>query len=139
MKLIRKSTSETVPLEDGFLWSDEFSWKPIEQNQEYAINGALIIQEGMKRAGRSLLLQPANSKKGWIKLSHLRTLREWSELQDEQFTLKFEWPHDQREFNVIFNHQQGALEAEPIKGSPAVSLDTYFNVTMRFTEVNNGD
>jgi hypothetical protein len=36
MRLKRNATNETVPLEDGFLWSDEFAWKPIEQNQEYA-------------------------------------------------------------------------------------------------------
>ena len=137
MQLTRKTTSETVPLEDGFLWSDEFDWKPIEQNQGYAINGALIIQEGEKQSGRSITLGPASQKKGWIKLSHLRTLREWTELQEETFTLRFEWPHDKREFKVIFNHAQGALEAKPIKDSPAVSLDTYFNVTMRFTEVSD--
>jgi hypothetical protein len=31
MKLKRNATNETVPLENGFLWSDEFDWKPIEQ------------------------------------------------------------------------------------------------------------
>ena len=39
MRLIRKATSQTIPLENGFLWSDEFDWKPIEQNQERAIDG----------------------------------------------------------------------------------------------------
>ena len=45
MRLVRKSTSEAVSLEDGFLWSDEFEWKPIEQNQEYAVDGTLIVQD----------------------------------------------------------------------------------------------
>lgn len=137
MKLIRKSTSETIQLEDGFFWSDE-NWTAIQQNQEYAINGALIIQEGRKQAGRPITLQPANKTKGWIKLRDLNKLREWQNLQ-EQFTLQFQWPHDHRTFNVIFNHKDGALESSTIKGTPATSLDTYFNVTMRFTEVSNGD
>ena len=135
MKLIRKTTSETIQLEDGFFWSDE-NWAEIQQNQEYAISGALIVQEGRKQAGRPITLQPANKTKGWIKLRDLNRLRLWQNLQ-EQFTLRFQWPHDKREFKVIFNHAQGALEAKPIKDSPAVSLDTYFNVTMRFTEVSD--
>ena len=138
MKLIRKLTSETVPLEDGFLWSDEFDWKPVEQKQERSISGALIVQEGKKLSGRPITLQPANKTKGWIKLSDLNTLRLWQNLQ-EQFTLQFEWPHDQREFNVIWNHKDGALESSTVKGTPATSLDTYFNVTMRFIEVSDAN
>jgi len=137
MKLIRKTTSEAIQLEDGFFWSDE-NWAEIQQNQEYSISGALIVQEGRKQAGRPITLQPANKTKGWIKLRDLNQLREWQNLQ-EQFTLQFQWPHDQRRFNVIFNHKDNALESSTIKGTPATSLDTYFNVTMRFTEVNNGD
>ena len=76
MKLMRKTTSETIQIEDGFFWSDE-NWAVIEQNQEYAISGALIIQEGRKQAGRPITLQPSNKTKGWIKLSDLNTLRLW--------------------------------------------------------------
>lgn len=135
MQLMRKTTSETIQIEDGFFWSDE-NWSEIEQNQEYAISGALIIQEGRRQAGRPITLQPANKTKGWIKLRDLNTLRAWQNLQ-EQFTLKFEWPHDQREFNVIWNHKDGALESSTVKGTPATSLNTYFNVTMRFIEVSD--
>ena len=138
MKLIRKTTSETVPLEDGFLWSDEFDWKPIEQKQERAISGALIIQEGKKLTSRSITLVPPVQGMGWIKRKHLRTILEWSSLQ-EQFTIEFEYPHDKRRFNVIFNHEAGAIEAKPTKEHPTVSEEDYYIVTMRFTEVNNGD
>lgn len=136
MKLIRNETQETVSLEDGFLWPDEFAWSPIQQSTEYALDGALIIQEGFKQAGRPITLQPADTGMGWIKLRELRTLRAWS-LLSEQFTLKFEWPHDQREFNVVFNHEKGALTAVPIKNIPAVSLDDYYNVTIQLLEVES--
>ena len=135
MKLIRKTTGKTIQLEDGFFWSDE-NWSEIEQNQEYAISGALIIQEGRKQAGRPITLQPANKTKGWIKLSELNTLRLWQNLQ-EQFTLQYEWPHVQFVFYVIWNHKDGALESSTVKGTPATSLDTYFNRTMRFIEVSD--
>ena len=134
-------TSETVPLEDGFLWSDEFEWKPIEQKQSRAIDeqsraidGSLIIQEGRKKAGRSIVLEPADNTMGWIKRRDLRKVQDWSALS-EQFILAFEYQHDRREFHVIFNHEAGALEAAPVKGIPSVSEDDYYNVTLRFIEV----
>ena len=138
MKLVRLATSETVPLEDGFLWSDEFDWKPIEQKQERAINGALIIQEGKKLTGRPITLIPPVQGMGWIKRKHLRTILEWSAL-GEQFVIEFEYLHDQRRFNVIFNHEAGAIEAKPVKEHPTVSEEDYYIVTMRFTEVSDGD
>lgn len=132
MKITRIATSETVPLEDGFLWSDEFDWQPIEQKVDRAIDGSAIVQEGEKKSARSMVFEPADSSMGWIKRRHLNTLREWSMLQDERFRIEFEWPHDNRRFTVIFNHENGAFKASPVKGFPTVSDDDYYNVTMRF-------
>ncbi|WP_312049239.1 hypothetical protein [Acinetobacter courvalinii] len=137
MKVIRKATSEAVPLEDGFLWSDEFTWKPIEQNQEYAVDGTLIVQEGKKKSGRPITLLSKTDKQGWVKRAALSKLQEWSALQNEQFTLVFEYPHDTRQFNVIFNHQDGAIEAEPVRGVPTVSEGDYYRATFKFLEVPN--
>ena len=75
---------------------------------------------------------------GWIKRRDLRSLLAWAALQ-EQFTLEFEYPHDNRHFNVIFNHEAGAIEAKPVKEHPAVSEEDYYIVTMRFTEVSDAD
>ena len=75
MKLIRLATSETVSLEDGFLWSDEFEWKPKEQTVERAISGAAIIQEGIKVGARPITLTP-DSNRGWAKLRDVRKLQE---------------------------------------------------------------
>jgi hypothetical protein len=60
-------------------------------------------------------------------------------LQDEQFTLVFEYPHDTRQFNVIFNHAEGAIEADPVKGFPTVSDGDYYRATLRFIEVPNAN
>lgn len=137
MKLLRKLTNETVPLENGFLWSDEFSWKPIEQNQEYAVDGTLIVQEGKKKSGRPITLLSKTDRQGWVKRAALSKIQDWSALQDEQFTLVFEYPHDNRQFNVIFNHQDGAIEAEPVRGVPTVSEGDYYCATFKFLEVPN--
>lgn len=135
MQLIRKLTSETVRLEDGFLWSDEFDWQPIEQNHERAVNGALITQEGTKLAGRPISLVSPNSEQGWIKRADLSILKDWSAKQGEKFTLVFEYPHDKRQFTVIFNHAEKAIEASPVKGFPTVSDGDFYRATLRFLEV----
>lgn len=138
MKLKRNATNETVPLENGFLWSDEFDWKPIEQNQERAIDGTLIIQEGKKKSGRPITLSGSDGQ-GWVKRSELSIIKDWSALQDEQFTLIFEYPHDTRQFNVIFNHAEGAINAKPVMGFPTVSDGDYYEVTFKFLEVEDAD
>ena len=131
MKIKRISTSETVSIEDGFFWSDEFSWKAKEQSLEYAMDGTPIIQEGTKLSGRPITLEPADSGMGWASLGVVRKLQAWSVL-NEQFQIQFEWAHDTRTFNVVFNHADGALEATPVKGIPPVSLDDHMNLTLRF-------
>ena len=137
MRLVRKSTSEAVSLEDGFLWSDEFSWKAIEQNQAYAIDGALIIQEGKKKSGRLITLT-ADKNMAWVKRHIVSKLKDWSILQ-EKFELQFNYFHDKRTFNVVFNHQDKAIEANPVLEHPTVSEDDEYNVTLRFLEINDAN
>ena len=137
MKLVRKSTSEAVTLSDGFLWSDEFDWNPIEQKQDYAVDGAFIIQEGKKKSGRPISLT-ADKNMAWLKRHIVSKLKDWSVLQ-EKFDLQFNYFHDKRTFNVVFNHQDKAIEAKPVLEHPSVSDDDEYNVTLRFLELSDAD
>lgn len=137
MKLVRKSTSEAVTLSDGFLWSDEFDWNPIEQKQDYAVDGAFIIQEGKKKSGRPITLT-ADKNMAWLKRHIVSKLKDWSVLQ-EKFELQFNYFHDKRTFNVVFNHQDKAIEAKPVLEHPSVSDDDEYNVTLRFLELSDAD
>lgn len=137
MKLKRISTQETVSLSDGFLWSDEFDWNPIEQKQDRAVDGALIIQEGKKKSGRLITLT-ADKNMAWVKRHIVSKLKDWSILQ-EKFELQFNYFHDKRTFNVVFNHQDKAIEANPVLEHPTVSEDDEYNVTLRFLEINDAD
>lgn len=137
MKLKRISTQETVSLSDGFLWSDEFDWNPIEQKQDRAVDGALIIQEGKKKSGRTISLT-ADKNMAWVKRHIVSKLKDWSILQ-EKFELQFNYFHDKRTFNVVFNHQDKAIEANPVLEHPTVSEDDEYNVTLRFLEINDAN
>ncbi|MFW2080485.1 hypothetical protein ACNPQK_05790 [Acinetobacter guillouiae] len=137
MKLKRISTQETVTLSDGFLWSDEFDWNQIEQKQDHAVDGALIIQEGKKKSGRLITLT-ADKNMAWVKRHIVSKLKDWSILQ-EKFELQFNYFHDKRTFNVVFNHQDKAIEANPVLEHPTVSEDDEYNVTLRFLEINDAN
>ncbi|MEB3753823.1 hypothetical protein [Acinetobacter sp. MD2(2019)] len=134
MNLTRIKTGETVHLEDGFLWSDEFDWQPIKQQLDYAVDGTPIVQEGKKKGGRPITLLSKDASQGWIQRKYLNQLHDWSIAQAEQFTLQFTYPHDTRSFKVIFNHENTAFEATPVKEFPTVSEDDYYNVTLRLLE-----
>ena len=137
MKLKRISTQETVTLSVGFLWSDEFDWNQIEQKQDHAGDGALIIQEGKKKSGRLITLT-ADKNMAWVKRHIVSKLKDWSILQ-EKFELQFNYYHDKRTFNVVFNHQDKAIEANPVLEHPTVSEDDEYNVTLRFLEINDAN
>ena len=137
MKLVRKSTTEAVTLSDGFLWSDEFDWNPIEQKQDYAVDGTFIIQDGKKKSGRPISLT-ADKNMAWLKRHIVSKLKDWSVLQ-EKFELQFNYFHDKRTFNVVFNHQDKAIEAKPVLEHPSVSDDDEYNVTLRFLELSDAD
>ena len=131
MIITRTATSETVQLEDGFFWSDEFEWNNKEQTVDRAIDGTPHIQEGTKLGARPITLQSADQNRGWVKLRDVRVLKAWSALAEE-FRVQFEWPHDTRSFTCIWNHTAAAIEASPILSGPATSLDDYMNLTLRF-------
>ena len=79
---------------------------------------------------------PATTGMGWIKRRDLSTLQDWSALQDEQFTLEFDYPHDNRRFNVIFNHQEGAItNPKTVKDIPTISDDEFYSATFKFLEL----
>ncbi|KEC84216.1 MULTISPECIES: hypothetical protein [unclassified Acinetobacter] len=137
MKLKRISTQETVTLSDGFLWSDEFDWNPIEQKQDRAVDGALIIQEGKKKSGRPITLT-ADKNMAWLKRHIVSKLKDWSILQ-EKFELQFNYFHDKRTFKIVFNHQDKAIEANPVLEHPTVSEDDEYNVTLRFLEISDAN
>ncbi|MBK5648801.1 MAG: hypothetical protein I4N51_18385, partial [Acinetobacter sp.] len=119
------------------LWSDEFDWNPIEQKQDYAVDGAFIIQEGKKKSGRPISLN-ADKNMAWLKRHIVSKLKDWSVLQ-EKFELQFNYFHDKRTFNVVFNHQDKAIEAKPVLEHPSVSDDDAYNVTLRFLELSDAD
>ncbi|NWO05827.1 MAG: hypothetical protein HLX50_09070 [Alteromonadaceae bacterium] len=46
----------TINLPRDLQWTDQFSWSAVEQSAEYSLTGALVVQQGVKQAGRPFTL-----------------------------------------------------------------------------------
>jgi len=125
----------TINLPNDMLWVDEHKWLPAVANPTYSLTGALIVETAAKLLGRPITLQPP-ADMAWLTRSDVATLRTWASQPKCRFRLEFEYPSDTRSFFVIFRHQDGALEAEPVKGFPQHADEDYFMTTLRFTEVS---
>ena len=112
---------DTLTLPTDLIWLDEFDWTPVQQTQSYSITGALIIESGIKQAGREITLSGDNSS-GFISRADLKTL----ETKLTKTGLLVLTLNDARTFNVIFNHTKKPIEAKPwIDYSTPADADLY--------------
>lgn len=99
----------TVGLSDRLQWTDEFSWSPVQQQTAWSLTGALLVDVGVKQAGRPITLEGSETA-AWIDRALCTTLRGWSALPGEELVLVLRgqsWP-------VIFDHARGGFDARPV-------------------------
>lgn len=121
-------------LPNDMFWVDEFKWQPAVSTKTYSLTGALIIEGGVRLAGRPISLEPKNDM-AWIPRSTVLTLRSWAALFNRKLELKLEYPTDTRVFTVVFDTQLIAVEASAVKEFPQHRPDDWFSVKLRFIEV----
>lgn len=98
----------------GLRWSDEFDWSPVVDSVSVGLTGSLLVQTGIRRAGRPMTLEGGRSGSrsyAWLTRSEVMTLSSLLEQISEQtITL-----HDGRSFTVIPNHgSEGPLSVSPV-------------------------
>ena len=81
---VQKEVEKAI-VEQGLLDADEFDWSPVEQSKEYSLTGALVIQQGMKAAGRPITLQSNGG--AWVSRSTLEAVQEFCNTPDKSFEL----------------------------------------------------
>lgn len=121
----------TIALDPDLLWSDEFDWHPVEQSQERSITGALIVQASVRVAGRPITLQPEDERSAWTSRATLEQLQDWAGVPGMTFTLALRGEIR----NVIFRHQDTAIEAKPLVHFSDVDAADNYLVTYRFMEI----
>lgn len=105
--LLHDATTLTLP--DRLVWSDEFSWSPVEQATEWSTTGALLVDVGTKLGGRPITLEGVESE-AWISRELAASLRAWAQVPGRVMTLTLRGV----ERSVIFDHARAAMEATPL-------------------------
>ena len=135
MELKNLATEAALLLPDDLLWSDEHAWTPAVSSVSYLITGALLVQSATRQAGRPItLVGPADM--AWVTRTMLETLRGWAAVALSDTSGRFVLTlSDGRAFTVAFRHQDTAIEAEPVLGTPARSDADFYRLTLRFMEI----
>ena len=123
--------STTLTLPDDLLWADEFTWQPVEQRTEYSITGALLVQSGVRVAGRPITLAAEDAASGWFLRSMLDQIKTWAAVPEAEFTLAYRGANH----TVIWRHQDTAVDASPVVFYNDVQSSDFYRATLRFLEV----
>lgn len=154
------STPLSVNLPGNLLWVDEYGWSAITSVKKYTGEGALVVDQWPKLAGRPITLQ-GEQDRAWCDRGLLNTLRAWSsQFGADNQPLVLTLAINGATYDVIFDHEQSSpIQADPLTdllggpgrytvhndaGQVIVDVDVdYFNpqptdpfvVTLRFTEM----
>ncbi len=96
----------TAHLPDQLVWTDEFTWSPVEQATEPGTTGALLVHVGARSAGRPIELDGVETR-AWITRTLCSTLAAWAALPGIELTLVLRGVSRK----VIFDHERGGFEA----------------------------
>jgi hypothetical protein len=118
----------TVTLPADLQWSDEFSWSPVEQSTGYSLNGALVVQEGLKQKGRTITLV-GGSDAAWVRRADLLALHALAATPGV-----FSLDYHGRLFSVKFRYPQ-PIETAPVLPLADPGPDDWYSLTVYFFEV----
>lgn len=134
MRLIDQTTLQTIVLPNDLLWADEFEWSAVESTNTYTLTGSLIVEQGVKQAGRPISLR-AEPDMAWVTRATVDQLRAAAAIAGRQFQLVLEYPNDTRTFLVIFDTTSNPISAAPVKGFPGHLASDFFRVELKFLEI----
>ena len=130
--LTHTASSTTVTLPDALNWTDEYSWSPVQQTTTYTTTGALLIEEGVKQAGRPITLEGAMDST-WCTRALVDQLRAWAAQTGMLLVLTLRGVPD----NVTCDHSRYALQGLPVLfyQDSSIASDDWYVPTLRFLEL----
>lgn len=123
-------TLDGIVLPDDLVWSNQFSWLPVSQSTEQAVNGALIVQEAVKLKGRTIKLRGGEDY-AWITLDIVKQLQSLASTPANEIVLV----HRGINYNVIFDHSIQALEINPVIDYADPDNTDRYSITINLIEV----
>ena len=129
--LMRNDNNARISLPQDLQWVDEFDWSAVAQSAPvYSLGGSLLIQRGVKLAGRPITL---SGEWAWQKRGNLLELRDWSDEPGLQMTLIH---YDGRQFKVAFRLHDGAFNSvTPVHFSTPEYAADYYTFTLQLMTV----
>lgn len=119
-----------VPLDGDMVWVDEFNWPTVVRASEYSLSGALIVDSGMRLAGRPITLA-GSADGGWVTRATVDALRVLASALPGQYVLTLA---DSRSFNVIFAPDE-PLVANQVVDLSDPAVDWWYIATVKLIEV----
>ena len=104
-------TLDAVTLSNDLVWADQYTWCPVVQTSSFAVDGSLIIEVGTKLKGRKISLV-GESNVGWMTRSVMDAIYAKVATAGLVMTLTYKGTP----LNVMFDHEQGALNVEQAMG-----------------------
>lgn len=133
MSLTLSDGSTVVDLDPDLFWADEYLWQAVEQQVTRTITGALVIQQGVKVAGRPITLQPEDDSSAWMPRATVDQLYAWANTPLLTLTLVGLRGASR---SVMFRQQDGAAtEGLPVVHYSDVDGGDNYRVTLRLMEV----
>ena len=134
-KLTNISTSAVIELDDELYPTDEHNWSPVVATTDYTLSGSLVVQQGVRLAGKPITLQ-SQEDLGWLTRATVNALRAECAKPNMFFRLDYIADDSIQRVKVMFDHAKNPIEATPLKGFISPRADDFFLVTLRFIEVN---
>lgn len=121
---------DSVDLSDDFDWPDEYSWPKVALQKTFSVTGALLVETNTRQTGRPITLV-GSEQFAWMTRLDLAQVREFADTPGAEMALVFRG----QTFNVMFDHEAGAIEATPVADYDEPDPADFFFLTLRFIEV----
>lgn len=121
-----------VELSDRLQWANEYEWSPVQQDTEYTLGGALVVDQGIKLAGRPILLEGGETN-AWITRAQCDAIKSLDAMADIVMTLVLRG----EALQVIFDRANGGFNASPIWRllDGEITSELFYLPTFRFLTV----
>lgn len=133
-KLTNIATNAVIMLSDSLYPSDEHDWSPVVSNTKYSLDGTMIVQQSIRKAGKPYTMQ-APDNMAWLPRSTVNLLREQRDTMDATFWLDYLSDGAVKRVKVIFDNTSDAINAKPVRGYTSPLPNDPFIVILKFLEI----
>lgn len=134
-KLTNITTGAIIELDDELYPSDEHEWSSLVSSTKYALDGTMIVEQSIRKAGKPYTMQ-APSDMGFLTRSTVNALKAERDKLGATFWLDYRADGQVKRVKVIFDTTgDDAVTAKPVKDFISPSLDDLFIVTLKFLEI----